>query len=72
MAVLDLGALPSWWVSLSLLGLTQRGFFVGVAFSPLADFTSRASGLRSWTPPGHQQCGVPTLVLVTSMRHIKC
>jgi hypothetical protein len=40
--------------------MTQWGVFVGVAFSPLADFTPRASGLRR-----KRQCGVPTSVLVT-------
>jgi hypothetical protein len=36
---------------------------VGVAFSPLADSTPRAAGLRQ-----KRQCGVPTLVLVTTVR----
>jgi hypothetical protein len=39
---------------------------VGVAFSPLDDYTPRASGLRHI-----QQCGVPTLVLVTAVRQKK-
>jgi hypothetical protein len=35
----------------------------GVAFSPLADYTPRASGLRR-----KRQCDVPTLVLITTVR----
>jgi hypothetical protein len=39
---------------------------VGVAFSSLADYTPRASGLRR-----KQECGVTTLVLVTTVRLTK-
>ena len=39
-----------------------------MASSSLADTIPRASSLRRGTPRGHQQCGVPTIVLVTLVR----
>jgi hypothetical protein len=44
MTRLELGALLRWLVSLTLIGMTQKGVFVGVAFSPPANLTPRAPG----------------------------
>jgi hypothetical protein len=63
--------------STSLVGLsnsdwydTEGRFCRRGLFSPCWFYTQilHISGLRWWTPRGHQQCGVPILVLVTLVR----
>jgi hypothetical protein len=48
---------------MSIIPCFGRMIMWGVTIFPLADYAPRASGLR-W----QRQCGVPTLVLITTVR----